>query len=49
MLKYDDIPCLAVCFGHQLVAYDSEVKLLVNLYGEEGFQDIPTRYGDDDS
>ena len=40
----DDIPCLAVCFGHQLVALIFGGKTVINLGGEEGFQDVPTKY-----
>lgn len=36
------IPCLAVCFGHQIVAEMFGGKTVVNSNGEEGFQEVPT-------
>ena len=38
----NNIPCLAVCFGHQIVADMFGGKTIVNSNGEEGFQDVPT-------
>ena len=44
---YDkNIPCLAVCFGHQVVAQMFGGTTVKNLAGEEGFQDVPTVVGD---
>jgi GMP synthase (glutamine-hydrolysing) len=44
---YDEnIPCLAVCFGHQVVARMFGGTTGNNLAGEEGFQDVPTMAGD---
>lgn len=44
---YDEnIPCLAVCFGHQVVAHMFDGTAVRNLAGEEGFQDVPTVDGD---
>ena len=42
-----DLPCLAVCFGHQLVAHTFSGNTVRNNASEEGFQDIPTKYGDE--
>ncbi|MCJ7802912.1 MAG: type 1 glutamine amidotransferase [Candidatus Marinimicrobia bacterium] len=42
-----DIPCLAVCFGHQLVAYIFGGTTVINLASEEGFQDVQTKMGED--
>ncbi len=43
---YDEnIPCLAVCFGHQFVAHMFGGTTVRNLVGEEGFQDVPTVAG----
>jgi GMP synthase (glutamine-hydrolysing) len=40
---YDEnIPCLAVCFGHQLVAHTFNGTTVRNLANEEGFQDVST-------
>lgn len=40
---YDEnIPCLAVCFGHQVVAHMFDGTAVRNLAGEEGFQNVPT-------
>lgn len=47
-IKNEDIPCLAVCFGHQLAALTFGGKTVVKLGEEEGFQEVPTKYGDDD-
>ena len=44
--KYD-IPCLAVCFGHQAVAHTFSGSTVRNLAGEEGFQNIPTMAGNE--
>jgi len=41
-----NIPCLAVCFGHQLVAKIFGGKTIVESNGEEGFQNILTNYND---
>lgn len=39
---YDEnIPCLAVCFGHQVVAHMFDGTAVRNLAGEEGFQNVP--------
>ena len=44
---YDEnIPCLAVCFGHQVVAHMFGGTTVMNFEGEEGFQDVPTLVGD---
>ena len=40
----ENIPCLAVCFGHQLVAKVFGGKTVLNQYGENGFQNVPTKY-----
>ena len=42
----EDIPCLAVCFGHQVVAHTFNGTTVRSLAGEEGFQNIPTMAGD---
>lgn len=42
-LYFKRIPCLAVCFGHQLVAKIFGGKTIVNSNGEEGFKDIPIK------
>ncbi|MEE8341176.1 MAG: gamma-glutamyl-gamma-aminobutyrate hydrolase family protein [Candidatus Neomarinimicrobiota bacterium] len=42
----ENIPCLAVCFGHQVVADMFGGTTLQNLAGEEGFQDVPTALGE---
>ncbi|MBU0528376.1 type 1 glutamine amidotransferase [bacterium] len=42
-----DIPCLAVCFGHQLVAHIFGGTTVINLASEEGFQDVQTKMGED--
>lgn len=40
---YDEnIPCLAVCFGHQVVAHMFDGTAVRNLASEEGFQNVPT-------
>ena len=40
---YDEkIPCLAVCFGHQVVADRFGGTIVRNLASEEGFQEVPT-------
>jgi len=45
---YDEnIPCLAVCFGHQVVAHMFDGTAVRNLASEEGFQDVPTKMGED--
>jgi len=45
---YDkNIPCLAVCFGHQVVAEIFGGNTVINLGGEEGFQNVPTKTGND--
>ena len=41
-----NIPCLAVCFGHQVVADMFGGTTVKNLAGEEGFRDVPTVSGD---
>lgn len=39
---YDEnIPCLAVCFGHQVVAHMFDGTDVRNLASEEGFQNVP--------
>lgn len=39
---YDEnIPCLAVCFGHQVVAHMFDGTAVRNLASEEGFQNVP--------
>lgn len=38
----ENIPCLAVCFGHQVVAYMFGGTTVRNLASEEGFQDVST-------
>ena len=44
---YDkNIPCLAVCFGHQLVALTFGGTTIKNIASVEGFQDVPTVAGD---
>ncbi len=41
---YDkNIPCLAVCFGHQVVAHMFGGSTVKNQAGEDGFQDVPTK------
>jgi len=47
LIHENEIPCLAVCFGHQFVAKIFGGKTIINLSGEEGFQNIPTRYSDE--
>jgi len=42
-----DIPCLAVCFGHQLVAHIFGGTTIINHAIEEGFQDVRTKIGED--
>ena len=37
------IPCLAVCFGHQVIADMFGGTTIKNYAGEEGFQDVPTK------
>ena len=45
---YDEnIPCLAVCFGHQVVADMFGGTTVRNLASEEGFKDVPTTMGED--
>jgi GMP synthase (glutamine-hydrolysing) len=45
---YDEnIPCLAVCFGHQVVADIFGGNTVRNRNGEEGFQDVPTTLGEE--
>lgn len=45
---YDEnIPCLAVCFGHQVVADIFGGNTVRNRNGEEGFQDVPTTMGEE--
>lgn len=41
----ENIPCLAVCFGHQVVAQMFGGTTVRNEAGEEGFQDVPTVAG----
>lgn len=41
-----NIPCLAVCFGHQVVAGMFDGTIIRNFASEEGFQDVPTAVGD---
>lgn len=44
---YDEnIPCLAVCFGHQVVAHMFDGTAVRNLASEEGFQNVPTVVAD---
>lgn len=38
-----NIPCLAVCFGHQVVAQMFGGTTVRNETGEEGFLDVPTK------
>lgn len=40
-----NIPCLAVCFGHQLIAQMFGGSTVRNQAGEEGFQDVTTISG----
>lgn len=42
-LYKNKVPCLAVCFGHQLVADIFEGTTIIKSNGEEGFQDVPTK------
>ena len=42
-----NIPCLAVCFGHQVVADIFGGINVKNIAGEEGFQEVPTKEGDE--
>jgi GMP synthase (glutamine-hydrolysing) len=42
-----DIYCLAVCFGHQLAAHIFGGNTVRNLVSEEGFQDVPTKMGEE--
>ena len=42
-----NIPCLAVCFGHQVVADIFGGTTVKNIAGEEGFQEVPTKEGDE--
>lgn len=42
-----NIPCLAVCFGHQLVAYIFGGTTVRNLGGQEGFQAVQTKIEED--
>lgn len=41
-----NIPCLAVCFGHQVVAQMFGGTTVRNETGEEGFLDVPTKRGE---
>jgi len=41
-IHINNIPCLAVCFGHQIVADMFGGKTTVKSNGEEGFQEVPT-------
>lgn len=42
----ENIPCLAVCFGHQVVAQMFGGTTVRNETGEEGFLDVPTKRGE---
>ena len=42
-----NIPSLAVCFGHQLVAHIYDGTTVINIASEEGFQDVQTKMGED--
>ena len=42
-----NIPCLAVCFGHQVVAQMFGGTTVRNEAGEEGFQDVPIIAGEE--
>ncbi len=42
----ENIPCLAVCFGHQIVADLFGGTIVKNHASEEGFKDVPTVAGD---
>jgi GMP synthase (glutamine-hydrolysing) len=37
-----NIPCLAVCFGHQVIADMFDGTTVRNFGGEDGFQNVPT-------
>ncbi len=43
----NNIPCLAVCFGHQIVAHIFGGKTVRDCAGEAGFQDVPTTSKED--